>query len=62
MQSSVTLVMVQPLVEDMICIFVTILKLIVNHTASLDSHINFLMVMSMKLHEQRNSLRVSATS
>jgi hypothetical protein len=61
MQSAVTLVMDQPLVEVMICVFVTILKLI-NHGAILDTHINFLLVMSIKVNKQRTFLLVSTNS
>ena len=61
MQSSVTLVMDQPLVTVVICTFVTILKLI-NHAAILDIHINFLLVMSMAVNKQRTFLLVSTSS
>jgi hypothetical protein len=61
MQSTVTLVMDQPLVEVMICVFVTILKLI-NHGAILDTHINFLLVMFMAVNKQRTFLLVSTNS
>jgi hypothetical protein len=61
MQSSVTLVMDQPLVEGMICTFLTILKLI-NHTAILDTHINFPLVMSMAVNKQTTFLLVSTIS
>jgi hypothetical protein len=61
MQSTVTLVMDRALVELMICVFVTILKLI-NHSAILDSHINFPLVMSIAVNKQRIFLLVSTDS
>ena len=61
MQSTVTLVMDQSLVEVMICPFVTILKFII-HTAILVTLINFLMVMYMKVNEQGTFLLVSTSS
>jgi hypothetical protein len=61
MQSAVTLVMDQSLVEVMIWVFITILKLI-NHTAILDTHINFPLVMSMAVNKQRTFLLVSTNS
>jgi hypothetical protein len=61
-QSAVTLVMDQPLVEVMICTFVTILKLIRDHTATLETHINFHLVMSMVVNNQRTFLLVNTHS
>jgi hypothetical protein len=61
MLSAVTLVMDQPLVEVMIWSFVTILKL-VNHAATLDTHTNFPLVMSMAVNKQRTFLPVSTNS
>ena len=62
MQSAVTLVVDQPLVEVLICTFVTILKLINHHAAILDTHINFPLVMSMAVNKQRTFLLVSTRS
>ena len=62
MQSTVTLLMDQSLVEVMICVFVTILKLISNHTAILDTHINLPLVMSITVNKQRTFLLVSTIS
>jgi hypothetical protein len=63
MQSTVTLVVDHALVvEVMICAFVTILKLISNHPAILESHTNFLLVMSIKVNKQRTFLLVSTNS
>jgi hypothetical protein len=62
MQSTVTLVMDQSLVEVMICAFVTILKLINHHTALLETHINFPLVMSMAVNKQRTFLLVRTRS
>ena len=62
MQSTVTLVMDQPLVEVMICAFITILKLINHHTAILERHINFPLVMSLAVNKQRTFLLVSTGS
>ena len=62
MQSTVTLVMDQALVEVLICAFVTILKLINHHTAGLVTLINFLLVMFMTLNKQRTFLLVSTSS
>jgi hypothetical protein len=61
MQSTVTLVMDQPLEKMVICGFVTILKLI-NHRAILEAHINFPLVMSMVVNKQRIFLLPSAIS
>ena len=52
MQSCVTLPMDQPLVQVMICTFVTILKLIRNHTAILEAHIHLPLVMSTAVNKQ----------
>jgi hypothetical protein len=62
MQSTVALIMDQPLLQVMICTFVTILKLINHHTAILETHINFLLVMSMAVNKQRTFLLVSTSS
>ena len=62
MQSTVTQLMGQSLVQEvMICAFVTILKLI-NHGAILEAHINFPLVMSMAVNKQRTFLLVSTSS
>jgi hypothetical protein len=62
MRSVAELVMGQPLVKVvLIFTLVTILKL-VNHTAILDTHINFLLVMSMAVNKQRTFLPVSMNS
>jgi hypothetical protein len=61
MQSTVPLVMDHALVELMIWSFVTILKL-ANHTAILDSHTNFPLVMSIAVNKQRTFLLVSINS
>ena len=61
-QSTVTLVMDQSLVEVMICTFVTILKLINHHSAILVTLINFLLVMFMAVNKQRSFLLVSTSS
>ena len=61
MQSAVTLVVDQPLVQVMICTFVRILKLI-NQKALLDAHINFLLAMSMAVNKQRTFLPVKTSS
>jgi hypothetical protein len=61
MQSCVTLVMDQSLLEVMICAFLTILKLI-NHTAILERRTNFPLVMSMAVNKQRTFLLVSTNS
>ena len=61
MQSAVGIVMDQSLVEVMICAFVTILKVINHHTAILETHINFLLVMSMAVNGQKTSLLVSTS-
>ncbi len=60
-QSSVALVVLHALVEVMICTFVTILKLISHHTAVLETHINFLLVMSMAVNKQTTFLLVSTS-
>jgi hypothetical protein len=60
-QYAVCLVMDQPLVEVMICVFVTILKLI-NHGAILETHINFSLVMSMEVNKHGTFLLVSTNS
>ena len=60
-QSSVSLVMDHTLVEVLICSFVTILKLS-NHTANLETHINFPLVMSKTVNKQRTFLLVSTNS
>jgi hypothetical protein len=62
MQSTVTLLMDRSLVEVMICVFVTILKLIGNQRAILGAHINFPLVMSMAVNKQRTFLLVSTNS
>jgi hypothetical protein len=62
MQSTVSLVMDQSLVKVMICVFVTILKLISNHTAILYTHINLPLVMSITVNKQRTFLLVSTIS
>jgi hypothetical protein len=51
----------QSLVEVMICVFVTILKL-VNHGAILDTHINLPLVMSAAVNKQGTFLLVSTIS
>ena len=61
MQSTVTLVVDRSLVQVMICTFVTILKLI-NQKAILDTHINFLLAMSMAVNKQRTFLLVNTRS
>jgi hypothetical protein len=61
-QSAVTLVVDQPLVEVMICTLETILNLINYHTAILDTHINFPLAMSVVVKEQRIFLLVSTSS
>jgi hypothetical protein len=58
MQSTATLVMDQPLAQVMICTFVTILKLISNHTAILEAHINFFLA----VNKLRTFLLVSSNS
>ena len=62
MQSAVPVVMDQPLVEVMICTFVTILTKFANHTAVLDPHINSPLVMSTAVNRQTTFLLVSASS
>ena len=62
MQSTVSMVMDQPLVEVMICTFVTILKICNHHTANSDILINFLLVLSMAVKKQRTFLLVSTNS
>jgi hypothetical protein len=62
MQSTATLIMDRSLVEVMICVFVTVLKLISNHTAILDTHINLPLVMSVTMNKQGTFLLVSTIS
>ena len=62
MQSCVTLPMDQPLVQVMICTFVTILKLISNHTAILEAHIHLPLVMSVPVNKQTTFSLVSTIS
>ena len=61
-QSTAALVIDQPLVEVMICTFVTILIKLVNHTASLVTHINSPLIMSITVNKQRTFLLVSIDS
>ena len=61
MQSTVTPVMDQSLVEVMICCFVTVLNLI-DRAAVLDTHINTPLVMSSAVNKQTAFLLVSTNS
>ena len=61
MQSTVALVLDQPLVEVVICAFISILKLI-NHSAILDTHMNSPLVTSVAVNKQRTFLLVSTSS
>ena len=61
LQSSAPLAMDQPLVV-MICTFVTILKLISNHSAILETHINLPLVMSVRVNKHTTFSLVSTNS
>ena len=62
LQSTAALIMDQPLVEVMICTLGTILIKLVDHTASLVTHINSPVIMSITVDKQRTFLLVSIDS